>query len=318
MRGAVMFLGRSLVKSGRRLNHTTTGMRAHLAVCFQDCVSCLPSLASLCLWLRFLQRVLFHLSCNMKTTNKRRSGGLHNNGRQSKAIIQLFRAGSRLVVVIRGPVAKNMARDDLLTSPFEAIEGDRRELETVSSTGPSQHALIDSAAQGAAHRSAHDLAQQMSAQDFSGCCSTLMQDMKLTQQKDLLPLLAGVLQHVGNREFPHGQATKKRSGAFSKSVRVASDEAEKLEESESFRRLRRAAFSSDARCLFQQELSRKGYDLHQVDAFDEAQVAELAPILLRFGFPANRAGMEDALQVLSEPSEQRLNEQEANDEPCGF
>mmetsp|Transcript_4727 Transcript_4727/g.11252 ORF Transcript_4727/g.11252 Transcript_4727/m.11252 type:complete len:195 (+) Transcript_4727:30-614(+) len=194
-----------------------------------------------------------------------------------------------------------MAGDNLLGSPFDAAEaGDRQQLEPV-------------APGGTANGKSNDLVQQMSVQDFSGCCSTLMQDMKLTEQKDLLPLLVGVLQHVGNAEFAHGNAPKKRSGAFSKSVKVALDEAEKVEECESFRRLRRAALTSDARYLFQQELSSKDCDLHQVD---EVLLQELEPTLLRFGFPVSQAGVHDALQVLSE--QHVVKTCEADDEPCGF
>ena len=160
---------------------------------------------------------------------------------------------------------------------------------------------------------ASDLAQQMAAEDFSSCCATLMKDMKLTQQKDLLPLLVGVLQHIGIAEFAQSQTAKKRSGAFSKSVKVALDEAEKVEESEAFRRLRRAAFSSDARRLFQQELSSKEYDLHHID---EQELNMLEPTLLRYGFPAGRPGVEDALKVLCEQTIETDNA--AQDEPCGF
>ena len=191
-----------------------------------------------------------------------------------------------------------------------ARDEDGDQLGPVALSLPSQPTgTADSAANGRPN----DLAHQMSAEDFAGCCSTLMRDMKLTKQTDLLPLVVGLLQHIGNAEFAQGRA-KKRSGAFSKSVKAA-DEGEKVEEIEAFRRLRRAALSSDARHLLQQELSSKELDLQQVD---EEEIQELEPTLLRYGFLAGRPGVDDALKVLSEQRDVVVNEHVAQDEPCGF
>ncbi|CAJ1447344.1 unnamed protein product [Effrenium voratum] len=158
-------------------------------------------------------------------------------------------------------------------------EGRRADLVPLS--GP----LIDLSRKAASDAGGHELGQwDLTGEDYSACCSRLMEELKVKEEKDLLPLLIGVLGHVADHQFA-GPAGRRR-GAFSKSVGNATP-APAPNATEAFRRQRRAAFGSDAQQLLKQELGEERWnDIDEkVPGFEE--------LLSRFGFAEGKAGLED-------------------------
>ena len=159
--------------------------------------------------------------------------------------------------------------------------------------------LLAKAEKAADKAGAVDFAEHFAAQDFAACSSALLQELKGAEDSDLLPLLVGVLGHIGGIEFADDKP--RRRGAFTKSVQ---DSGQTVPEAEAFRRLRRAAFPVDAKTLVSHELG---------DGLDNDEIS--AEILSRFGFPEGRRGSEDLRRAMSdEPGD----EKRLPDEPCGF
>ncbi|CAK9009972.1 unnamed protein product [Durusdinium trenchii] len=151
-----------------------------------------------------------------------------------------------------------------------------------------------------------DFVELAAAGDFSACGSALLQELKSTHESDLLPLLVGVLGHIGAIEFAdRGRQRQRRRGAFSKSV----DDGENVkvvdDPFEAFRQLRRAAFSSDAKVLLRHELG----DRLEVNSTDQ-----VGSEMLRFGFAEGRI-FDDMRQAFSE---EHAQDHIFCDEPCGF
>lgn len=154
--------------------------------------------------------------------------------------------------------------------------------------------------------SLQDFAEHFQGEDFGACSSALLQELKGVEGTDLLPLLVGLLGHIGASEFADQEDQKqKRRGAFSKSVASESGQNTKVPESEAFRRLRRAAFSSDAKTLVSHELGER---------VDTAEVAG-SDILGRFGFLEGRCGSADLRRAMNDETS---DDRSLTEEPCGF
>ena len=155
--------------------------------------------------------------------------------------------------------------------------------------------------------SLQDFAEHFQGQDFGACSSALLQELKGVEETDLLPLLVGLLGHIGASEFAdQADHKQKRRGAFSKSVASEqSGQSTKVPESEAFRRLRRAAFSSDAKTLVSHELGER---------VDTADVSG-SDILGRFGFLEGRCGSADLRRAMNDET---ADERSLTEEPCGF
>eukprot|EP00438_Fugacium_kawagutii_P012563 Skav207360 [mRNA] locus=scaffold426:206094:206702:- [translate_table: standard] len=151
-----------------------------------------------------------------------------------------------------------------------------------------------------------NFAESFAAEDFGGCSSALLQELKGVEDIDLLPLLVGVLGYIGGVEFSdQADQKQKRRGAFSKSVEDSGSQSIKVPEPEAFRRLRRAAFPSDAKTLLLNELG------DQLVSDNELSGDTLA----RFGFLEGRGGSEDLRKAMSD---ELTREGRSRDEPCGF
>lgn len=151
-----------------------------------------------------------------------------------------------------------------------------------------------------------NFAESFAAEDFGGCSSALLRELKGVEDTDLLPLLVGVLGYIGGVEFSdQADQKQKRRGAFSKSVEDSGSQSVKVPEPEAFRRLRRAAFPSDAKTLLLNELG------DQLVSDNELSGDTLA----RFGFLEGRGGSEDLRKAMSD---ELTREGRCREEPCGF
>eukprot|EP00440_Ansanella_granifera_P043113 gb/GFBE01046740.1/.p1 GENE.gb/GFBE01046740.1/~~gb/GFBE01046740.1/.p1 ORF type:complete len:231 (+),score=66.61 gb/GFBE01046740.1/:1-693(+) len=181
------------------------------------------------------------------------------------------------------------------------------------------------AREGSASTGDSPLEEPLSKEDFGGCFAVLMKELGFSEEKELLPLLTGVLEEVAKSEFSGetGSAGARKRGAFSRAaseVKVEDSAEQKVSDAEAFRRLRRAALPSDAAKLLRHKLDDDWCDKSgRLNIESPEEVPGLELMLMRFGFKEGKEGLADMRKALTE--EHPLREgavQEVSEEPCGF
>eukprot|EP00930_Biecheleria_cincta_P071233 TRINITY_DN58748_c0_g1_i1.p1 TRINITY_DN58748_c0_g1~~TRINITY_DN58748_c0_g1_i1.p1 ORF type:complete len:225 (+),score=52.53 TRINITY_DN58748_c0_g1_i1:26-676(+) len=163
-----------------------------------------------------------------------------------------------------------------------------------SASGGAAGASFQPPARGAAS-SPKEFSDFAENRDFATCCDLLMKELGITEEKELLPLLIGVLGEISQAELAEASGERKR-GAFSKSVKGKEDQsaaASKVSDTDAFRLLRRLCFSSESAAIVRHFLAESGCQEMSLE-----DVPDFQSQLSRFGFPAGEPGCVEMKKAL--------------------